>query len=62
MDIDPEKERVLVGQGPVHSKDAIGVLQSAVAVLECGVNMSDERIVELIERIRSAVARQRGTR
>jgi hypothetical protein len=46
-------ETALSSQGPVASMDALGILDSCVAVLECGVDMTDEEVVQRIERIRA---------
>lgn len=46
-------ESVLAAQAPVSSGGVLNVLDSAIAVLECGVDMADERIVERVEKLRA---------
>lgn len=46
-------EEALLAQGPVSSSSVLNILDSCIAILECGVDMADEGIVTRIERIRA---------
>lgn len=45
-------QEALEAQGPVAARDAAHVLDSAIAVLACGVDMADEEIARRVERLR----------
>jgi hypothetical protein len=44
-------EAALAAQGPVSAMDAAHVLDSAIAVLECGVDLADEDIAARVQRL-----------